>query len=158
MILVLLGTNPYPFDRLLKAIDNWADKSGEKVIAQVGHTNFPSTHIECHDFVSHCQIIDWLDQSEIVISQGGFGSLRDCLRSRKPTIAVPRLPELGESQDSQIELVEALASEGLVLHIKDVNELSVAIEKVKALTPPVLSESELPNIVASKVEEFLGAE
>jgi len=67
MILLLLGTNPYPFHRLLNAVDEWAKLNKQKVIAQTGHTPVDGVSIECHDFVDHAQVIDWIQQSEFVI-------------------------------------------------------------------------------------------
>lgn len=156
MILVLLGTNPYPFGRLLEAVNSWASATGEKVIAQVGHTKLSAPHIECHDFVPHDRIVAWLNQADLAICQGGFGSLRDCLIAGKPTIAVPRKPELGESQDAQAEVVYALAAEGRVLVLEDMQELPRAIEAAHRMTVQPVSVSRIPDIVAGKISEILG--
>lgn len=155
MIFVMLGTNPYPFDRLLSAVDRWAAVSGDKLIAQTGHTKLSVKHIECHDFVSHEQIKAWIRDADLVITQGGFGSLRDCLIAGKPTIAVPRLPAYGECQDQQSEIVDALASEGRVVALYDAEQLPQAIQQVRQL--PVVSpyHSEIPRIVAEAVESVL---
>lgn len=155
MIFVMLGTNPYPFDRLLSAVDRWAASSGEKVVAQTGHTKLPVANIECHDFVSHEQIKEWIRHADLVIAQGGFGSLRDCLVAGKPTIAVPRLPEYGECQDEQTEIVDVLSSEGRVIALGDVGELPQAIERVKHLADAPPYRSDIPRIVAEAVESVL---
>lgn len=156
VIVLLLGTNPYPFDRLLKAMDEWAAVSGEKVIAQVGHTRLPAPHLECHDFAPHERIVAWLKEADVAVCQGGFGSLRDCLMAGKPTIAVPRKPELGECQDVQMEIVSALAAESRVLMLEDMKDLGKAIAAARHLPPPSTSVSRIPNIVAKKIIEILG--
>lgn len=155
MILVLLGTNPYPFGRLLQAVNNWASATGEKVVAQVGHTNLPAPHVECHDFVPHEQIVDWLNQADLAICQGGFGSLRDCLTAGKPTIAVPRKPELGECQDIQTEVVYALAAEGRVLALENLEDLAKTIEAARRMAIRPAATSRIPGIVAGKISEIL---
>jgi UDP-N-acetylglucosamine transferase subunit ALG13 len=155
VIFVMLGTNPYPFDRLLKAVDLWAADSGEKVVAQTGHTKLAVSHIECHDFASHERMIAWIQEAELVIAQGGFGSLRDCLVAGKPTIAVPRLPERGECQDRQSEIVDALATEGRVIALYDEGQLSRAIEQVRQLPAVEPSQSNIPRIVSETVEAVL---
>lgn len=155
MIFVMLGTNPYPFDRLLQAVERWAAHSGERVVAQTGHTKLPAPHIECHDFVSHDRIVSWIREAELVIAQGGFGSLRDSLIAGKPTIAVPRLPERGECQDRQSEIVDALANEGRVVALYDETQLPRAIEQVRQLPAVQPYQSEIPRIVVETVESAL---
>lgn len=155
MIFVMLGTNPYPFARLLSAVDCWAQASGEKVVAQVGHTKMPAKNIECHDFVSHERIRDWIELAEVVITQGGFGSLRDCLLADKPTIAVPRLPERGECQDQQVEIVDALAEEERVIPLYDVGLLSQAIQDARDKHSISVYSSEIPALIAKAVDSAL---
>lgn len=155
VIFVMLGTNPYPFDRLLTAVDRWAAGSGEKVVAQVGHTTMPAKHIECHDFVSHDRILEWVEAADVVITQGGFGSLRDCLVAGKPTIAVPRLPERGECQDQQAEVVDALADEGRVIALYDVETLPQVIEDARNKHVVSGYRSDIPALVAEAVKSAL---
>jgi UDP-N-acetylglucosamine transferase subunit ALG13 len=155
MILVLLGTNPYPFNRLLLAVDKWASATGEKVIAQVGHTKTPAPHLECYDFVPYDELMIWLKQSDLVISHGGFGSLRDCLIAGKPAIAVPRQPELGECQDIQSEVAHALAAEGRVLVLENMNDLAKTIEAARRMSIKQGMASRIPSIIAEEVGRVL---
>jgi len=153
----MLGTNPYPFDRLLLAVDQWASSSGERVVAQVGHTATPVQCITCYEFIPHEKICELITDAEIVITQGGFGSLRDCLVAEKPTIAVPRLPEQGECQDQQTEIVDALAAEGRVIALYDTRELAHAIKKARNAHNILPYNSMIPEIVAEAVESLLTA-
>ena len=155
MITVLLGTNPYPFTRLLSAIDKWAGESGEQVVAQIGYTSYRPENIETHNFVAHTQILSWLDQSNVLICQGGFGSIMDCLGAKKPTIVVPRLQRLGESPDDQSELVAMLAARGLVISLDEMTDLDSAIRASKSMIPPNREESRIPTLVAEAVKQSL---
>lgn len=157
MIVVLLGTNPYSFTRLLRAVDAWSLEHGEKVVAQTGYTPTEGLHIECHSFVSHEQILNWLAMADIAICQGGFGSIRDCLRMGKPTIAVPRYPELGESRDHQSELVSALAAENRVIPLEDIRDLPDAIDQAQSWPATPNPESRIPEIVARSIDQVLGS-
>lgn len=158
VILLLLGTNPYPFDRLLTAVDEWSKKNNEKVIAQTGHTPTDSVSIECHDFVSYDQVITWIDRAEFVICQGGFGSIKDCLERNKAVIASPRLQEYGECMDPQKELVKALAEENRVVGLFDVGKLEEAVKKARSHKPVSSKESAIPNLVSSIVRNYAGVE
>lgn len=155
VIFVLLGTLPYPFTRLISAVDNWARLANEKVIAQTGHTPTIGLKIECHAFVDHSQIMEWIDKAEVVISQGGFGSLKDCLTAGKPTIAVPRCPELGETLAEQAELVNALATEGKVLVLDNMENLAGTIETARRMKVRPGTAGHIPEIVAAEVEKAL---
>ena len=151
MILVMLGTNPYPFRRLLSAADSWASYTGEKVVAQTGHTPTDGITIECTDFISHAKMMNLIADAELVICQGGFGSLRDSLSVGKPVIAVPRMPELGECIDSQSEIVEALAERNRVIPLHDVSMLADAVFAARQFCAPVPTCSGLPDLVAEIV-------
>lgn len=131
MILVLLGTNPYSFTRLAKAADRYAEKSMEKVFIQLGHTNYLPLSAGYKDFLSKQDIINMIDEAEIVITQGGFGSIADCLRAGKKVVAVPRKPELNESPDQQEELVRELEKLDRLIGVYDIEELPEAILKAK---------------------------
>jgi len=131
LILVLLGTNPYSFVRLAKAADRYAEKSHEKVFIQLGHTNYLPLNASYKSFLSKQDIINKIDEAEIVITQGGFGSIADCLRAGKKVVAVPRKPELNESPDQQEELVRELEKLERLIGVYEINELPEAILKAK---------------------------
>ncbi|WP_165869223.1 glycosyltransferase [Thiogranum longum] len=151
MILVMLGTNPYPFLRLLYAVDKWAGEHDEEVVVQAGHTGCNTDNIKCHDFVPHRQIEQWISEARIVVTQGGFGSIRDSLAAKKPTIAVPRMREFGECQDDQAELVDALAQEGKVIALYEVEMLDHAINGASDFVVPDAMASRIPEIVREAV-------
>jgi len=158
MILVLLGTGPFQFTRLLDAVEEWSKKSGEEVLAQCGHTPFEKYDFECHTFVDHDVLMTWLNKADVVVSQGGFGSLKDCLKAAKPTVAVPRDPQYGEVQGDQIELVEALEKEGWLVALGNLDKLGEAIQMARELRMPSDYKSEIPGIVAKEVNKVLGCQ
>ena len=153
VILVLLGTSPYPFKRLLSEVDRWSRLNKETVLAQTGHTPIHGLMIECYSFVDHSQIMKWIGEAEIVISQGGFGSLKDCLTAKKPTIAVPRRLDLGETMAEQCELVYALAREGRVIALENMEELAATVETARKMQIEEGRASAIPRIVAEEVDK-----
>ena len=105
MILVLIGTNPYSFHRLAEAADRYAKECGEEMFIQLGHTDYSPVHSKYKRFLNKQELLEKIDDASLVISQGGFGSIADCLERGKRVVAVPRKPELKESPDRQEELV-----------------------------------------------------
>ena len=156
MILVLLGTGPFQFTRLLDAVNEWAQQSGEEVVAQCGHTPCDKYRFECHTFVDHDVLMAWINRADVVVSQGGFGSLKDCLIAGKPTVAVPRDPQYGEVQGDQVELVDALEKEGWLVALKNMDKLDEAIQAARELEVPTDYKSEIPDLVAEEVNKVLG--
>ncbi|NOY16391.1 MAG: hypothetical protein GXP23_05575 [Gammaproteobacteria bacterium] len=158
MILVLLGTGPAHFTRLLDAVDKWAQESGEEVVAQCGHTPGDKYEFECHAFVDHDVLLAWINRADVVIAQGGFGSLKECLRARKPTVAVPRDPRFFEDQGDQTELVDALENEGWLVALKNMDDLGKAIQAARELNMPSDYTSDIPRIVANEINNVLGSQ
>ena len=112
MILCLVGTNPYNFTRLVKAVDEIALKLDMPVIIQIGNTKYEPVNCEYFSFKAKEEVFQLMKRSELVITQGGYGSMTDAIMLRKKVIAVPRKIEFKESQDNQTELVEFYESKG----------------------------------------------
>lgn len=155
MILVLLGTNPYPFHRLLDAVERWALDNGERVVAQCGTTPV-KPGMDCVDYVAHSQILTWIDEADIVVCQGGFGSLQDCISKAAKTVAVPRKIAMGESVDDQEELVRALADEDLLLPVYDIEQFSAVMDAAKTMQPVIPEAGGLQEDIAATVRQYLG--
>ena len=158
MIFAMFGTNPYSFDRLAECLDHYAKESGEKIIAQVGNTQYGMPHVICHQFLPHNEMLHFIEQADIVITQGGFGSIADCLEKEKRIIAVPRKREYNECKDGglgQEELVRELERQGKLIGLYDVGTLRDAIECVSQLRMHHTSTSRIPELVLQFVKEMV---
>lgn len=159
MILVLFGTNPYNFDRLAKAIEMYAQISKEEIVAQLGNTTYHPKGIKYFDFLPRDELLHLIDQAEIVITQGGFGSILDCLERRKRTVAVPRKRDLKECKDdglAQEEIVRKLEEEGRLVGVYEIKDFPAAIEKVRMLQPKFEPNTEIPNLILDFVKSIIG--
>lgn len=138
MILVLLGTQDKPFDRLLKAVVRQIDKGNikEKVIAQTGCTVFEHQKIKSFDFVSKEEIEKLIDKSRVIITHAGVGTITECIIKGKKVIVVPRLKKYGEhTNDHQLQITKEFAMKNYVLPLYDIKNLSKVLEKVKVFKP-----------------------
>ena len=129
MILVLLGTNPYSFSRLAKAVDAYAKGSGEEVFIQLGHTDYIPLYADYVRFLPKQALLERIKGADIVVTQGGFGAIGDCLLVGKKVVAAPRRPEFRESPDRQEELVRELEGLGRLIAVYDIDDLPEAIER-----------------------------
>jgi len=122
-IFVMVGTAP--FQRLVEKMDKIAKTLEEKVIMQIGRTNYRPKNTEYFDFVDYEKIRELNKNAKVVISHAGVGSIMTALEERAPLILVPRLKKYGEhNDDHQLEIAKMLKKQGLAEVVYDVEELS----------------------------------
>lgn len=155
MILVIAGTNPFCFSRLLRAMDDWARRADADVFAQVGHSSIEPVSMKWERFIERHTMRALIDSAEIVVTHGGFGSLRDCLSAGKPTVAVPRYSHFDECLDNQEELVRALDDTGRVIAVYDIGTLETALERAEVFLPAVSNKSSIPSLIESNLRDLL---
>lgn len=152
MILVLLGTASNNFDRLVKEVDKIAKKSKKKFIVQLGNSKYRPKNVSFFDFEKKEKILKYIEKAEIIISQGGFGSLYDCLKKGKKVVAVPRLKKFNEAKEHQKELVETLEKKGRVIAVYDIENLEHAIQKAYTFQPNNPEGHRIPELVREFIE------
>jgi UDP-N-acetylglucosamine transferase subunit ALG13/organic radical activating enzyme len=151
MILVLLGTNPYDFRRLIEAVDVYAGLSEERVEVQLGHSTTIPKHAIHFRFLPSNEIEQKIRDARIVITQGGYGSIYECLKLKKRVIAVPRLKEEGEAQDSglgQTELVRHLETQGRILALYTVADLTEKLKEAESFEPNLTIQNEVSPAIS----------
>jgi len=132
IIFVTVGTDPQPFDRLLKEIDRLIEKGffSLPVFCQTGYSTYVPKNAESKDFLDLPEFEAKIGQAELVVSHGGAGSIGTVLQHEKKCIVVPRLEKYGEhANDHQLELVESLEKAGMVLAVYDEKKLGEIIRK-----------------------------
>lgn len=128
MILCLVGTNPYDFSRLVKKLDEVSPQLNMPVIVQIGYTKYKPINCEHFSFKPKEEVKKLMQKAELIVTQGGFGSMTDAIMMHKRLIAVPRLIELKESQDNQVELVEYFESKGYLKACYNIEEFEGIIK------------------------------
>jgi len=156
VIVTLVGTGPDSFDRLVRPLDALAEKNGLDVFIQLGHTRYEPSHCRFERFVERDELLRLIEGAEIVITQGGYGGVRDALSFDKPILAVPRYPALNESPDRQDEMVQAMEKKGYLVGLYDVNQLESAIEKTRSFRPAARDASAIPSMLKEYVALIFG--
>ena len=131
MILVTIGTNEQPFDRLVSAA---AGLDGlESLVVQHGSSRVPHGRGEWLDFVSFEELSERMRAARVVVCHAGVGSIMLARRCGKRPIVVPRRLHLGEAvDDHQLPIARRLDANGVVTLLEDVDRLGEAIELVGA--------------------------
>ena len=147
----MVGTGPDSFDRLIRPLDELAGRCGWDVFVQLGHTRYEPRHCRYERFVKRDNLMKMIQAAELIITQGGYGGIRDALQYDKPILAVPRYPDMNESPDHQDEMVRAMEEKGYLMGLYDIEGLEVAIEKALNFRPSPRAASRIPVMLAGYV-------
>ncbi|MCL6584923.1 MAG: glycosyltransferase family 28 [Anoxybacillus sp.] len=134
MILVTVGTQRFPFDRLFKELDYLVETGviKEKIIAQIGYTEYIPKNFETFPFISSEEMDQYLQASTLVITHSGTSSIIKCLKYRKKVIVVPRMAKFKEHvDDHQLEIAQLFAMKNWIEPVYDIKELGMKIQIVK---------------------------
>jgi UDP-N-acetylglucosamine transferase subunit ALG13 len=125
-----VGNAHQPFTRLLDAVAAAARALPKPVIVQHGHTRFSSSECEAVAFMEMTRFERVLASADVVILHAGAGSTIQALQADKVPVIVPRRVEFGEHVDNhQVSWGRALASEGRVVLVEDVQDIVAAVRE-----------------------------
>ena len=162
MIFVCVGSRPYQFNRLFEELDRLVAAGRVKgdVFAQIGASTYKPKNFAFERFMDPDAFRARMAEANIVISHGASGSIMGALNAGKKVIAVARLAKYGEHiNDHQAGINETLAAEGLVLAVREMDELGDAIEAMESgrvrLKP---WHNPNPNAIIDEIDRFIQEE
>ena len=136
MIFVILGTQKFQMNRLLRQIDCLIAEGAisAPVIAQIGHSDYEPVSFEFHRFLNKDEFDRYITQADMIVTHGGVSSIITALKLRKPVIVYPRLAKFGEHVDNhQCEIARAFAKKGYVLYCGEDDDLAEMLELCKGM-------------------------
>ncbi len=98
MIFVTVGTQLH-FDRMIEVVDRWAANSDDEVFCQTGPSQLHLKACAHREFLSPEEFSKHIEQSSILISHAGIGSIFSAMQYGKPIIIFPRKASLGEHRN-----------------------------------------------------------
>lgn len=132
MIVVTVGTNEQPFDRLVRAAAGLA--GDEPLLVQHGASQVPHGRGEWVDFLPFDELERRVADARVLVCHAGVGSIMLARRCGKRPIVMPRRHHLDEAvDDHQLPLARRLAEAGLVTLVEDEDALRAALH---APAPP----------------------
>lgn len=163
LILVSVGTDHHPFDRLVTKMDSWAlTHPSDSVIIQYGTAMEPTT-AKGHKLIAHPDLCALFGRADVVICHGGPSTVMDARMAGKMPLVLPRDPGRGEHIDGhQIRFAEHIHRHGLARTMSSEDELAEAIEDVladpAAYTIPSEEREAPPGVVqfGRAVDDLLG--
>ena len=92
MIFVTVGTEKFPFDRLIRYVDRYLDSGRilEDVFAQIGCSKYKPCNFQYCDFMEYHEMTEQIRLARVVITHAGIGSYLTCLNLNKVPIIFPR--------------------------------------------------------------------
>lgn len=126
MIVVTVGTNEAPFDRLLQAVDRL--RVDEDLLVQHGASQVRPAAARCVEFLPFDEMAERFREARVVVCHAGVGSILLALSCGRRPVVVPRLHQFGEAvDDHQVPLARRLASQNLVRLVDDLADLPAAL-------------------------------
>ncbi len=128
MIFVTLGTQDKHFKRLLEAVEKL--DIDEKIVAQVGSTDFESKKMEIHKFMTQDEFNKYMKEARVVITHAGVGTIISGLKMHKKMIVAARKKEYKEHvNDHQEQILRTFADDGYIIPLENFDDLEKLIEK-----------------------------
>ena len=125
MIFVTLGTQAYPFDRLLRGLEAVDD---EELVVQAGVSTFHPAGAVWFDYLEYPELREHVRRARVVVSHAGVGSVMTTVAEGKRPVVVPRLHRYGEAvDDHQVPFARRLAETGLLTLVEDPADLAAAL-------------------------------
>lgn len=145
MILITLGTIPYPFDRVVDWLEILLDKGliSEPVFFQHGVTDVSSiknyTSVTTRAILYQEEINEIIQNSRLIISHAGQGSTTKLARTDKSFIIIPREKRYREHiDDHQLDFASKVSAEFGICYCVSLTDLQKYI-----LNPPIPIKKEL---------------
>lgn len=140
VVLVSVGTDHHPFDRLVGWVDAWvaAASAPADCLVQYG-TSRPPAHARGTAYLGHGELAELMAHARVVVCHGGPSTIVEARRHGHRPIVVPRSPGLGEHvDDHQQRFARRLADLALVRLAGSAAELGCALgaELDRARTAP----------------------
>ena len=157
MIFVTLGSQKFPFDRLLQELDRLLEAGviTEPVFAQTGYSTYTPKHFTFEPFLDRDTFGAKMQEADTVITHAGTGAIIGAVKAGKKVIAVPRLSKYGEHvDDHQTQIIDQFNELDLILGLTGVDQLEAAVPELPTRQFKTY-QSNTHRIIAD-IEEFLG--
>jgi UDP-N-acetylglucosamine transferase subunit ALG13 len=138
-VLVIVGTDHHPFDRVIAWTDSWLDGQPDdqldgfgqaaRGIIQYGSACAPR-RAQGRCAIPHPELLELVRQASVVVTHAGPATIMEVRRLGKVPIVVPRNPDLGEIVDGhQMLFAERLAAQQRIVVCRTEAELVYALDR-----------------------------
>ena len=156
MIFVTVG-GQMPFNRLVKAVDRWADNNREiECFAQIGPGGWRPKYMEWNEFLPPPVYRDKFEKADLVIAHAGIGTVLNALDLGKKLIVMPRRGYLNETRnDHQYATVKRLETRGLLYSVEDEEQLFSRLANSERIMPLQYSSPYASSQLIDTIRSFI---
>ena len=157
LIFVTLGTQDKKFKRLIEAVDKLDTK--EKIIAQVGSTDYSSDKIEIHKYLTEQEFNRYMKKARVVITHAGVGTIIQGLKMNKTMIVVARKKEYKEHVNNhQEQILETFAKDGYIIPMRDFKDLPKLLDMQFTPKKYKSNNKNFKKELKNEIQDLLGLE
>ena len=124
MIFCTVGTTD--FDDLLREMDALAPDLDDSVVFQIGHGLYEPQNGRWFRFTP--DLDEYIQNADLVIAHGGFGTTVEVLYAGTPLVSVPNPDRFDKHQE---QIIRQFAAEGYLIPCFELADLPNAIEKAR---------------------------
>lgn len=156
MIFVTVGAQ-MPFDRLVKAVDQWAAQNGrEDIFAQIGLSEYLPLNIQWTKFLTPDEFKHKYETANVIVAHAGTGSIITALQLGKPILIMPRRASLRETRnDHQIATSEQFRRFDSVVVAWEEKELITVLDGIDKLHGSQAIGSSASRELVGTIQEFI---
>lgn len=159
MILLAVGTQ-FPFDRLVRTVDEWAVSNGRAdIVAQTGRSAYTAKAITCFDFMDPPTFREYQRQATLFVAHAGMGSILTALEFGKPIIVMPRDHLRGEHRNGhQLATAKHMKyNEGIYVAYNE-TELKQLLSRIDSLKAPATVLGQASPALLGRISQFIEAD
>jgi len=116
-MVVMVGTDHHPFDRLIGWVNDWLRRHPEHPLAVFAQSGTAAVVPDCPGsrYLEVGELSALLDSADVIVCHGGPESIAQAWARGRLPIVVPRLPQLGEHvDDHQVDFCRRVAELGRI--------------------------------------------
>ncbi|MBC8330292.1 MAG: hypothetical protein ISR76_10830 [Planctomycetes bacterium] len=157
MIFFTLGTEQYPFQRMVDAADLVAAAlPEEEVFVQIGTHPAPPKLARHERWLSYPDFAARIRDARVVVTHAGAGSLLSCAWIGKVAVTAPRRHQFGEHvDDHQTELAARMAELGHALLGETAEELARLVLEYDVETAELLGRGRSSPTLPAALDRYL---
>jgi len=153
MIFLTVGTQ-FPFDRLIKAVDEAVGCDGEEVFAQIGMSSYEPLNFRAVVSLDKDQFDRYFREASGIIGHAGMGTISLALEWNKPLLVLPRRKKYGEVvNDHQVGIAQKFEELGHLLAAYEAEDLRKKMRGLSQFVPR--SRQTQSEAVAGRIAAFL---
>jgi len=158
LIFLIVGSQKFPFDRLVRAVDEMKGKGiiQDEIIAQIGVSNYEPKYMQWQRFMDKESFDRNIQECDLLITHAGEGAIMTGLINGRKVVAVPRYERLGEHvSDHQLEIARALEKQGCLINVEDTSRMEEIFRNIDgyALKPYISGNATIIQTICDFIGE-----